>query len=190
MVSIAKISIVVAGALVALSVGIGLFLVSGIYNIGADDHHTKVVLSLITELRDRSIARRAASLEVPNLDDSKRVVSGAEHYATLCVACHLAPGMTKSEVRVGLYPNPPNLGQEDIHDPRTTFWTIKHGIKMSAMPSWSKTLDDTAIWDLVAFIRNLPEMDDQTYQQLVGGQPMGALTGPAATDKETLAQHP
>ncbi len=184
----ARISIVVAGVLMAVPIGVALFIVCGVYNIGADDHHTKVVLSLITELRDRSIDARSASIEVPNLDDSKRVVSGAEHYSTLCVACHLAPGITKSEVRLGLYPHPPSLAQEDVRDARKTFWTIKHGIKMSAMPSWSKTLDDTAIWDLVAFIRTLPDMNAETYQQLVGGQVVGASNNPVATDE--APQHP
>jgi mono/diheme cytochrome c family protein len=84
----------------------------------------------------------------------------------LCVSCHLAPGVTKSELRAGLYPHPPNLAEEDIRDPRRTFWTIKHGIKMSAMPAWGKSLDDEVIWDLVAFVRQLPNVSPETYRQL------------------------
>ena len=86
--------------------------------------------------------------------------------ATLCVGCHLAPGVTKSELRRGLYPHPPNLSQQDPPDARRAFWTIKHGIKMSAMPAWGKSLDDAAIWDLVAFVRQLPAMAPEAYQQL------------------------
>jgi mono/diheme cytochrome c family protein len=37
---------------------------------------------------------------------------------------------------------------------------------MSAMPAWGKTLDDAAIWDLVAFLRQMPSMTPETYQQL------------------------
>jgi len=40
---------------------------------------------------------------------------------------------------------------------------------MSAMPAWGKSLDDDAIWDLVAFVRSLPEMSPETYQQLAQG---------------------
>jgi hypothetical protein len=47
----------------------------------------------------------------------------------------------------------PNLAEEDTRDARRAFWTIKHGIKMSAMPAWGKTLDDVTIWNLVAFLR-------------------------------------
>src|SRR5450755_72386 len=38
----------------------------------------------------------------------------------------LAPRVTKSDIRPGLYPHPPNLAQEDPGDPRRAFWTIKH----------------------------------------------------------------
>lgn len=84
----------------------------------------------------------------------------------LCVGCHLAPGVAKSAVRPGLYPHAPNLAQEDLRDARRAFWTIKHGIKMSAMPAWGKSLDDATIWEIVAFASQMPAMSPETYQQL------------------------
>ena len=139
---------------------------SGFYNIGADDHHTTMVLAAIQALRERSIAVRAVNVEVPDLAAPGRVAAGAHAYAALCSSCHLAPGVAKSPLRPGLYPHPPNLVQEDIRDARSAFWTIKHGIKMSAMPAWSGTLNDEAIWDIVAFLRQMPSMSPETYQQL------------------------
>ena len=102
-----------AGAVVAAGVGLGVVVGSGGYNIGADDHHTRIVLTLIEQLRDRSIGVRARAIEVPDLDDAGRIAAGARQYAALCVSCHLAPGVTKSDLRTGLYPHPPNLSQED-----------------------------------------------------------------------------
>jgi mono/diheme cytochrome c family protein len=171
MARIAKVGLVIAGAFAALAIGGGVFIGSGIYNIGADDHHTKIVLAIIEQLRNRSIAVRARTVEVPNLnlEDPTRIAAGAGHYAALCVGCHLAPGVTKSDVRKGLYPYPPNLGQEDSLDTRLAFWTIKHGIKMSAMPAWGKSLDDPAIWDVVAFVRKMPTMTPEAYQQFSTG---------------------
>jgi mono/diheme cytochrome c family protein len=37
------------------------------------------------------------------------------------------------------------------------------------MPAWGKSLDDAAIWDIVAFVRQLPEMPAPTYQELSQG---------------------
>jgi mono/diheme cytochrome c family protein len=161
-----KAGVVIAGMLAFLAIGGLVFIGSGVYNIGADDHHTKVVLALIEQLRDHSIAVRARSIDVPPLEDPKRVAAGAQHYSALCVGCHLAPGVSKSDIRPGLYPHPPNLAQEETQSAQRAFWIIRHGIKMSAMPAWGKSLDDAAIWDVVAFVRKLPDMTPATYQQL------------------------
>jgi mono/diheme cytochrome c family protein len=54
-----------------------------------------------------------------------------------------------------------------MQESRRAFWVIKHGIKMSAMPAWGKTLNDAQIWDVVAFVRKLPSMTPEDYQQLL-----------------------
>jgi len=104
MMGIARVGIVVAATLAVLAISAAAFVGSGIYDIGADDHHTKIVLAIIEQLRERSIAVRSGVIEVPNLDDSSRIALGAERYAALCIGCHLAPGVTKSDLRRGLYP--------------------------------------------------------------------------------------
>ena len=155
-----------AATLLALAIGTTAFVSSGLYNIGGDDHHTRVVLTIIEQLRNRSIALRTHGLDAPNLGDPKNIAARAQHYAALCIDCHLAPGVTKSEIRAGLYPHPPNLAEEDVDDAQRAFWIIKQGIKMSAMPAWGKTFNDAAIWEIVAFVRQMPMMTAESYQQL------------------------
>jgi mono/diheme cytochrome c family protein len=164
-----KMVFILAGTLAAVAIGGFLFVCSGVYNIGADDHHTKIVLAIIEQLRDRSIAVRSNSIGAQYIEDPRRISAGARRYAALCVGCHLAPGVTKSDVRQGLYPHPPSLAQEELQPAQRTFWIIKHGIKMSGMPSWGKTMDDETIWDLVAFIRKLPDMTPESYRQISEG---------------------
>jgi len=170
-----QIGLVIVAALAVGITGATLFIESGYYNIGADDHHTQLTLTLIEELRERSIGARAETIALRYVEDPEKIAAGAQHYATLCVGCHLAPGVTKSAIRPGLYPHPPNLAQEDLHDGRRAFWIIKHGIKMSAMPAWSKALDDDAIWDVVSFVRKMPDMTPETYRKLtdVGSANLG-----------------
>jgi mono/diheme cytochrome c family protein len=161
-----SIGLILVGALAILALGGVAFIGSGVYNIGADDHHTKPVLAIIEQLRDRSIAARSNSIEARYTEDPERIALGAQRYAALCVGCHLAPGVTKSDIRQGLYPHPPNLAQEELQQAQRAFWIVKHGIKMSAMPAWGKSLDDETIWDVVAFVRKMPDMTPETYQQL------------------------
>jgi mono/diheme cytochrome c family protein len=163
-------SITVAAVLIVLAVGAGAFVFSGMYNIGADDHHTKPVFMALQTLRDRSIHQRSKSLEMPDLKDPALVLKGAGQYTAMCTDCHLSPGMTDSEIRPGLYPQPPNLSQVRI-DPRDAFWAIKHGLKMTAMPAWGLSHDDATIWSLVAFVQRLPDMSPQEYKEIVAKAP-------------------
>jgi mono/diheme cytochrome c family protein len=153
-----------------LAIGAGIFIWSGLYNIGADDPHWTPTRMAIDILRERSIAARMADVRVPDLDDPKRIAAGAVNYSAMCTGCHLAPGVADSEIRPGLYPMPPNLSKRGSEDDKRTFWVIKHGIKMSAMPAWGKTHTDEQIWNMVAFIRKLPGMTPAQYAAL-GGKP-------------------
>ncbi|MDE2420144.1 MAG: cytochrome c [Gammaproteobacteria bacterium] len=155
---------------IVVAAGAGLFVYSGVYNIGADDHHTKPVFTLIQTLRDQSIHRRAKDISVPNLEDPQLILKGAGQYAAMCTSCHLTPSMKDSEVRSGMYPQPPNLSQIQL-DPKDAFWVIKHGIKMSAMPAWGASHDDATIWSMVAFLQKLPKMTPQQYNEMVAKAP-------------------
>ena len=163
----------------------GLFIYTGIYNIGADAPHYPATYKLIETLRNRSIAVRAEAIEVPaNLFDNERVRRGAGNYEAMCTGCHLKPGMQESEMRLGLYPQPPKLS-EHADDPGEQFWVIKHGIKMTAMPAWSKGgMDDETIWDMVALLQALPELSEQEYQQFVASSDGHAHAGASSDSSD------
>lgn len=159
---VAALALFVAGTL--------LFVVSGRYEIGADAHHTRPVTALLTALRERSIGQHAADLRVPDLSDPQRILKGAGQYAAMCTQCHLSPARRASEIRPGLYPQPPDLSQVRI-EPKAAFWAIKHGIKMSAMPAWGGSHDDATIWSMVAFLQTLPGMSAADYTAIVARAP-------------------
>ena len=155
---------------VIVVVGMLGFVYSGLYNVAADDHHTRPVAELMQILRDRSIQAHAQSIKVPDLEDPQLILKGAGQYAAMCTQCHLEPGMESSEIRPGLYPQPPNLSTFRP-DPREAFWVIKHGIKMSAMPAWGFSHDDATIWSMVAFLQKMPGMTPAQYRDIVARAP-------------------
>jgi mono/diheme cytochrome c family protein len=167
--------------LVAASVGGALFVVigaaslviyAGIYNIAADAPHTQPVYWLLETVRERSIAARAAGVVVPSdLADPKRIAAGAAQYAEMCSGCHLAPGMKRTEISRGLYPRAPELSRGSGLTPAEEFWVVKHGVKMTGMPAWGVTHDDELLWDVVAFLRKMPELTADQYQTLVRSAP-------------------
>ncbi|WP_149193468.1 c-type cytochrome [Luteimonas suaedae] len=139
---------------------------SGIYDIAADDPHTRPIGALLATMRDRSIERRTRTLQVPDLDDPARILQGAGNYDAMCAVCHLAPGIAETELSAGLYPAPPRLDDLRI-DPRRAFWVIKHGIKATGMPAWGRSMEDEYIWNMAAFLQQLPDLDPNGYSDLV-----------------------
>lgn len=184
---------ILLGALGALALGAATatgLLQAGAIDVAADTPHNPAVHGLIEWAREQSIARRAADIvPPPDLSDAARIRRGAGNYDAMCANCHLSPGVEDSEIRKGLYPTPPNLYKpEDAADPGRTdarrFWIVKHGLKASGMPAWSKGgMEDEAIWDLTAFLKVMPRLSPEQYRRQVeasDGHSHGGLEGRGA----------
>ena len=150
----------------------GVFIFAGVYNIGADAPHYRPVYMALEQLRDRAIAHHARNIVVPaDLNSPTRIATGAGLYTEMCTGCHLGPGLEKTEMSQGLYPQAPELARGQNQSAAEQFWTIKHGLKLSAMPAWGKTHDDQLIWDMVAFVRALPKMTPEQYKATIASAP-------------------
>lgn len=162
----------VAIFLMLLAAIAGIYIYIGAYNIGADAPHWKWVYNTLDAVREQSIAAHARDIKAPaDLNDPKRISVGAGLYDEMCTGCHLGPGLEKSEMSQGLYPQAPELARGTDHTPAQMFWIIKHGVKLSAMPAWGKTHDDQLIWDMVSFLQKLPKMSPEQYKAAVASAP-------------------
>jgi mono/diheme cytochrome c family protein len=162
----------VIGSLLVLAGAAAVVIHTGLYNIAADVPHTQPVYWLFETVRDRSVATRARDIVVPkDLDDANRISKGAGQYAETCSGCHLAPGMKRTEISRGLYPRAPELRRQTDLTPAEQFWIVKHGVKMTGMPAWGVTHQDELLWDVVAFVRKLPQLTPEQYETLVKNAP-------------------
>src|SRR5574343_1857115 len=180
-------------------IGLGFVAAIGLVQTGgldfaADTAHSEGVTKLIAWAREQSVAKQAKDIVPPaDLAAAERIRRGAGNYEAMCVGCHLSPGAEDSEIRKGLYPEPPNLSlpaatPEASGGDGRRFWIIKHGIKGSAMPAWAKGgMDDEAIWDLTAFIKVLPKLSAKEYQASVAASEGHSHAGMAP---EPMAQQP
>ena len=145
-----------------------IFLESGFYNVSAMVPHNRITLWVINTLKDNSIEHRSNSIKPPdNLNDSSLVSLGFAHYDEMCVGCHGAPGIRRSDIGKGLYPHPPDLAHSAKEmPPSELFWITKNGIKLTGMPAFGKTHSDNKIWAIVAFMEKLPTMTKEEYQAM------------------------
>jgi len=160
------------GALFTVFVAIvGVFAVvtSGVVNVGADQEHSPMMFSFLETARNRSIENASKDIVVPDLEKVD-ISSGGADYKDMCAGCHLSPGVESTDFSESLYPKPPNFTNAQVVDRYKTdagaqqsFWAIKHGIMASGMPAWGASHDDDRMWAMVAFIRSLPELNENQY---------------------------
>jgi mono/diheme cytochrome c family protein len=175
--------------LIVLAVTIGLFtcagavalIYSGVVSVAATDPHWTLIDWVFRTARERSIKAHAAGLTPPSvLDEEQRILAGAGHYAAHCAGCHGAPGASESDLAHGLSPKPARLREVTRrYSAGELFWIVKNGIKMTGMPSWASH-GDAQLWDIVAFLRKLPDLSPEQYERLIA----------AAAEDPELHHHP
>lgn len=160
-------------AVITAILGVFVVVTSGIINIGADQAHSPLVYSFLETARTRSIENASKDIIVPNLAKVDMISTGGADYKDMCAGCHLSPGVESTDFSESLYPKPPNFTNADVVERYKTdagaqqgFWAIKHGIMASGMPAWGASHDDDRMWAMVAFIRSLPELNENQYTML------------------------
>ena len=149
-------------------VGFFVFVMSGFINVGAAHDDPAAIDWILENVRENSIEKRAAQLAVPDISGESRMLEGASAYDEMCARCHGAPGKDPFVGALDMNPKPPIL--TDIANERTPgelFWVMKNGIRMTGMPAWGQTHSDEELWDLVAFVRRLPELSQDEYRDVL-----------------------
>ena len=158
---------VVGLAMLALIVGV-IFVYSGAYDVAATSEHTRVTQWLFETTMHRSVARRAAGVEVPDLHDDDMRLAGAGDFEAMCAGCHTAPGAEPSPMARGLNPPPSDLSDSAQElTAAELFWVTKNGIRMTGMPAWGPTHQDEDLWGVVAFMQALPDLSGDEYQAML-----------------------
>lgn len=161
--------VVVGTLLVTLVLAVlaaALFIYSGIYNVTATREDPAPIYHLVHIAMHRSVKVRADDIRPPDLDEPGRVKRGFVLFRAHCVQCHGAPGVAPDAFAFGLRPLPPPLNVPAREVPAAQlFWVVKNGIELTAMPAWVDRLDEQQIWDVTAFMKQLPKLSPTDYRQ-------------------------
>jgi mono/diheme cytochrome c family protein len=154
-------------------VGVGLagaigFAYTGLYDVAASSPHSGFLNWLLSTTSHASVERRARDIEVPNLERSALILAGVNDFKGMCAGCHGAPGQDPEAMGQGLNPPAPDLAETAAEmTAAELFWITKNGIKMTGMPAWGASHDDDALWPVVAFLTQLPNLDAAGYQRML-----------------------
>ena len=111
-----------------------------------------------TWLLHQSVPDQAKNAVNPLKDDLAGIAAGRDLYREKCETCHAYDGGGKTTIGAGQYPRPPALRSFAIQatSDGELFYHIRNGIRNTGMPAWN--LPDRQIWQLVSYIRHLPEV--------------------------------
>jgi thiosulfate dehydrogenase len=140
-----------------------------------------------------TIAREMPTESNPVAATDVNYTAGIKLYAQNCAACHGVPGERPSTIAIGLYQHAPQLARHGVEDDPEgeTFWKIKHGIRLTGMPSFTRSLSDEQIWTLALFLKHmdaLPAGPQKTWRATktpVALAPLSALPSPSPGSSST-----
>ena len=166
-----------------------IVVLSGAIPLNASGGHWAITNWLLDFAKRRSMATHSIGITVPRLDDPRQVQAGAARYEVGCRSCHGAPGWPAPALPAHMTPHPPNLQQQVARwDAAELFTMVRHGIKFTGMPAWPAPTRDDEVWEIVAFLRILPNLDRTAYARMVGGPPSASATAVAAPLIDVLAR--
>lgn len=163
----------VAGTLLVLLIAGLIVVYTGSYNVAAREGHTPFVRWAFDTTMRNAVENGADGMETPEFTPAM-VAAGAREYKAMCEHCHAGPGVERAEWAEGLLPHPPHLTEAATQwTPAEIHWIVDHGIKMTAMPAFGPTHDEQAIWNIAAFVSELPAMTPARYRSFGGGHGHG-----------------
>ena len=106
----------------------------------------------------------------PVASSPETVRAGMDHWADHCATCHGNDGRGQVSVGRGLFPPAPDMqapATQDLSD-GALFYAIKQGVPLTGMPAWSTGTanGERESWELVAFIRHLPQITPEELTEM------------------------
>ena len=117
-------------------------------------------------LRRLATGTESAQLRNPYVASPELLADARDHFANHCALCHAVDGSGKTEIAEGLYPPAPDLrdpNSQELSDGEL-FAIIRNGFRFTGMPGWGGEDTDDEIWQLVVFVRHLPDLSEEELQ--------------------------
>jgi mono/diheme cytochrome c family protein len=161
----------IAGILVVILVGFAaayLLLRSGLIPANADAKPGGLELWAAGTSLDATLRSQAPKEPNPVALTDANLIEGITLYGQHCAICHgtAAGASSASPVAKGLYPAPPQFAEDGVEDDPegVSYWKIRHGIRLTGMPAWGRSLNDREIWTLALFLKHMDKLPPHAQQ--------------------------
>jgi mono/diheme cytochrome c family protein len=153
-------TLVIVLAIAAVALGLAYRSIVSGGSIARNQDPPALEITVAQWLLHRSVPESARQLKNPlsAAADSADVAQGRELFRKKCEICHAYDGGGRTDIGSGEYPRPIDLHSPDVQhlSDGEIFYHIKNGVRHTGMPGWG--LPDRHLWQLVAYLRNLPKI--------------------------------
>jgi thiosulfate dehydrogenase len=177
-------TLIVAGLVAFVGVTQGLLIPAN-----ADAKPSKMEAWAAKQSLNATVKREMPKQANPIAATDANYVAGIKLYGEDCAACHGTADGKPSNIAIGLYQHAPQLGKHGVEDDPDgeTYWKVKHGIRLTGMPSYTKTLSDDQLWTLALFLKHmnaLPSGPNKVWHEMknpVALAPASAIPHPSGS---------
>jgi len=178
----------ILGIIVTLLVlGLGALAVAnlGLLPTNADATPPPLERRLATSALDASMERHAPRVNSPIPPTDANLIDGMRVYTMNCAVCHGTLDNKPSPLEKSFYPPVPQIILDPLDDPEWhIYYSVRTGVRYTAMPAWNKALSDQDIWKVTAFLSRIQKLPPgvQDYWRKAFG------AGPPVAGNETMKQ--
>ena len=118
----------------------------------------------------RKIATPAGAKELKNPYPAtpESLAAARAHWAEHCATCHALDGGGNTVIGRNLYPKTPDMRDaltQGLSDGEL-YYIIANGVRFTGMPAWGGEDSPEEIWQLVSFIRHLPQLTPEELEEM------------------------
>ena len=173
--------------MIIVPLGVYFYFVSGRAPVATGDQPLPFETTLAKSALHAHIDREM-SKSVPLPANEQTFVAGAPIYRDNCAICHGLPGQEQSATAKGMFPKPPHLfrgkGVTD-DEPGETYWKVANGIRLTGMPAFKNSLNETQMWQVSLLLANADKISDAVKQELKPPASAGAPAPPSGQKQKS-----
>jgi thiosulfate dehydrogenase len=154
--------------MVIVPAGVFLYFISGLAPVATGDKPLPFEKTLAGAALHAHIDREMPK-SVPIQANEETFLAGARIYQDNCAVCHGLPDGDQDPIAKGMFPKPPRLfhgkGVTD-DEPGETYWKVSNGIRLTGMPAFKGSLDETQMWQVSLLLANADKISDAVKKEL------------------------
>jgi cytochrome c len=169
--------VVLTVAIVGLLAGAGLFWLTTT-GMSARSKPGSMESGMAEKVRDWSVPKDVRHMPNPLANTPENLARARMHFADHCASCHGNDGRGGVEMGRNMYPPTPDmtLAATQNKSDGELYYIIENGVRFTGMPAWGAGgLNDQDTWQLVLYIRHLPQVSRQELLEMENNNPRSPM---------------